>query len=530
MSPFDADKRARVVFAAALALHALFLVSLATGFLNPLFVEASQGYGQASDFHGIYQAGANLAHGYSIYDSPDYLHEAPQVVPSYYFYRYLPPTAYGSALLSLALPPRPAYWAWVLINEALVALVVVSLLRDTRWQAWRRYLVAALWVGFFPLYVEQFMGQFSLTMAVLLWFLWRAEANHPAHGSTRQPRADSCIPDLPEAGRDSTDATRARMTVGPARRPWSEVWRTLWMRWSNYRWHQDSVRPWRIPIAWAASITLKSFSALLAIPYLRDGRWKRILAGAGITIAASLPYFLARPKDLGEFVRLNLTPFTRGIYKGSFGLQTFLRDLLTHLPNDWDAARIVMGRGDIRVGSAILLFVSVFIMLLALFASLRMATPPGYAHSARSASLSTNGPAAADDRKDRRAGNRHTDCSTAMRSAIDLALWVTVFFLVFKTVWEYHYLMMLPVLSALILLTGSRTLIVLAVLIGMPTIFVLGPVITGAARDASIGAWPGWFRAWHFSVKCVPAVVFFGWCLRAAWRYGDAARLSRVSD
>ncbi|MFH1143690.1 MAG: hypothetical protein V1774_04015, partial [Candidatus Eisenbacteria bacterium] len=82
----------KVVFGAALLLHAVLVVSLPTGLLNPLFVEASQGHGQASDFFGIYQAGSNLNHGYSIYDSQDYLHEAPPVVPFYYFYRYLPPT------------------------------------------------------------------------------------------------------------------------------------------------------------------------------------------------------------------------------------------------------------------------------------------------------------------------------------------------------------------------------------------------------------------------------------------------------
>ena len=91
------------IFFLSCFVHLLFIVSWLTGWLDFLFVEAIRGHGQAADFYGIYQAGENLLRGYSIYDSYDYINEAPLVVPFYYFYRYLPPTAYVAAIGALGL-------------------------------------------------------------------------------------------------------------------------------------------------------------------------------------------------------------------------------------------------------------------------------------------------------------------------------------------------------------------------------------------------------------------------------------------
>jgi hypothetical protein len=74
------------------ALHLLFLISLRTHWLDPIFLEAAAAYGQASDFFGIYQAGDNLDRGRSIYDWEGRPEGSPRRVPYFYHYRYLPPT------------------------------------------------------------------------------------------------------------------------------------------------------------------------------------------------------------------------------------------------------------------------------------------------------------------------------------------------------------------------------------------------------------------------------------------------------
>ncbi len=417
----------------ALLLHALFFVSLITGWLDPLFVEASQGFGQGSDFFGIYQAGANLLDGYSIYDSADYRNEAPQVVPVYYFYRYLPPTAYGAALLTRLLPPGPAYWLWVILNELLILILVAAVVRNRNWPANRRWLIAALWLGFFPLYIEQFMGQFSITMALLLWLTWRSDER------AVEPR------------------TAGRRPHGVSRIGW---------------------------IAWGLSLTLKSFSGFLILPYLRDARCKRILAGIGLALLLCLPYLLARPADVLEFARLNFSPFSPQIYKGSFGLQNALRDLLSNFPAAAETSVLTIAGRTLHVEGMLLLGLSLLIFAAALRATVQLGRHP-------------------------------------RRHAFDLALWITVFFLVFKSVWEYHYVMMLPALTAAYLVSGSRTVLVLGVLMGLPTLFAAAP-LAGVDPGAPLGSWPAWFRSLHFSVKAIPTLLFFGWCLREAQRIRGA--------
>ena len=46
----------------------IFIASLFTQFLNPLFIEAERAHGQAGDYFGIYHAGDCLMRGHSIYD------------------------------------------------------------------------------------------------------------------------------------------------------------------------------------------------------------------------------------------------------------------------------------------------------------------------------------------------------------------------------------------------------------------------------------------------------------------------------
>ncbi len=408
----------RAFFFCTVILHVIFIVSLFGGFLDPLFVEAVQGYGQASDWFGIYRAGANLASGYSIYDSPGYRSDATSVAPYYYFYRYLPPTAYASVLVASILGPWPSYWLLVLLNECILLAAVASVLRSRRWHAGRRLLAACLWLGYFPLYIEQFMGQLSLAMAVLMMSVW--------------------LLDELEQGKPGRVAAAC---------------------------------------AWTASIALKSFPVMLAVPFLRDGKWKRVLWGAGAAAAVSSPYFIARPEDLVEFLRLNLSPFSPEIYKGAFGFQTFVRNGIAVLDPGWLEPSIAVAGGNVAPGRVIMLVISAAFVILAF-----------------SATLSGRG----DSR----------------RRALDLAIWTAVFFLIFKGVWEYHYVMILPAVTALYLVTGSRFVFLLGAVMGLPTLFASASFLAGVDPQADLSAWPPWFRVAHFGVKCVPVMILFVWCLR----------------
>ncbi len=164
----------RILFAGAVALHAVMLLSLFGGYLDPLFHDSDR-YPRSIDFYSVYQAGDGLLHGRSIYDWP----APPDVVPFSFPYRYLPFVAYAIALPLNALPPERSYWVWVAAIEAMVvvnARVTYGLAPDRRWG----WIAAAMWLAFTPLYLELYMGQWSFLMATLMMltaaFVVRSEA------------------------------------------------------------------------------------------------------------------------------------------------------------------------------------------------------------------------------------------------------------------------------------------------------------------------------------------------------------------
>jgi hypothetical protein len=395
--------------------HALFIVSLGTQTLNPLFIEAERAFGQASDYFGIYQAGDNLTHGWSIYDSEDYRDEAQRRVPYFYFYRYLPPTAYFAAIGSLTLTPWAAYWTWIAITEALLTILVLWLLhldsypiRDRRWYA-------AIWLGFFPFYLEQWMGQFSFLMAAFLWVMLR-----------------DGLPDAPAAGPRTAPGGRALR-------------------------------------AWIASVGLKSYTALFALSYLRRRRIRPVLVCAGAVILACAPYYLARPDDLRQFLWLNFKPLPPGVHGGTLGAAALVRLLGWMLPESITGKRIVMGGEDVYFGNLPVLAFSALVIAATAWIVLR-----------RGDRLSMNA---------------------------QLSLWVLCFFLVFKDVWEYHYVMLMPVVTALGLGTRSRIPLWIGLALALPTPYVF------FGTDGTLP--PGGDVLQHAS-KALPAILLYLWIARTS--------------
>ena len=405
-------REGRWALAVGLAAHLVFLVSLRTQTLNPLFIEAQRSYGQAADYFGIYQAGENLLAGNSIYDSEDYRNEADRSVPYFYFYRYLPPTAYVSALGTLVLPPWAAYWSWVAINEALLLLVAIWILRLGAYPAALRRLHAGLWIGFSPFYLEQWMGQFSFLMAVFLWILFRSGMPEVTGG-------------------------------GPARSPGGGALR-----------------------AWIASVALKSFPALFAIPYLLRGWVRPVFVCAGAVLLIRAPDYIARPEDLRQFLALNLHALPPGVHGGTLGASAFVRSLGWMLPGPISGKLLDFGLFDLYAGNLPVFLFSAAVAAAAFWTAFRHGRSP---------------------------------------IALHLALWTVAFFLIFKDIWEYHYVMLLPVVTCLGLATRSRLLLWIGLLLALPTPYAL------LQQDGTLS--PAAALAHHAS-KALPTLVLFLWLLR----------------
>ncbi len=393
-------REGRGAFLAAVLVHLLFLVSLRTQWLNPLFIEAERAYGQAGDYFGIYHAGDCLLQGHSIYDWDGYRDEAPQRVPYLYFYRYLPPTAYVAGLTAAVLPPWTGYVVWVVLTELLLLWVVRSILVARGPTIRDRRIHAALWLAFFPFYLEQWMGQFSFLMAAFIWIVLRED--------------------------------RSR--------------RAFW--------------------AWTASVGVKSYTALFAIPYLSRRRVRPVLACAGIVALASLPYYAARPEDLTHFLRTNFAPLPPGVHGGTLGASALVRMLGWLLPESIAGRLLDFRIFDVYLGNVPVFIWQIAVLAVAAWATLRRPRGP---------------------------------------IQIDVSIWVLAFFLIFKDVWEYHYVMLLPVVTALGFTTGSRFVQIIGLLLALPT-----PYILLALPDGSL---PVAADILHHASKAAPAAALFFWAV-----------------
>ena len=411
---------ARGALGLALLLHLLFLVHLRTQELNPLFVETTYSPGQAADFFGIYGAGDQLLHGRTIYYSADYAGRAGDPpydgrVPYFYFYRYLPPTAYVAALAAMLLAPWPAYWLWIVLNEAMMLFFVLSL-RRTRASPNLKLALAAIALGSFPFALEQWMGQFSFTMAMLLWI--------------------AAFPSL--LGQDRSE----------------ESWRDCARRLDWW--------------GWTTAVGLKNYPALVGLTHLRQGRWRRVAGAALAVTLISLPYYLLRPEDLRQFLLLNFRPLPPNLLAGSYGMVSLVRDVSTRLLHGVADQRIVIGPLDLWVLGLPVMAWSFLVLAVAGFVTWR-------------------------------AGRT--------QATVDgICLWTLAFFLIFKDIWEYHYVMLLPIIVSLALRGSPRVPLVLGTLLSLPTPFVLYAPLVGESAPTT---WPLGLGLLHYGSKAIPTLLLF---------------------
>ncbi len=407
----------RAVLLAGIVLHILFIGSLFGQYLNPLFAEAERSFGQAADYFGIYTAGEDLVHGRSIYSGFEDPGDAARRVPYFYFFRYLPPTAYFSALTTLIMSPMAGYVLWVVLTELMLGLILRSILRLESYPARERRLHAGLWLGFFPFYLEQWMGQFSFLMALFLWIMLRRATEDRA------------------AGRDGwiTDGGSTARTL------------SFW--------------------AWACSVVLKSYTVLFAISYFRRRQYRPVFLCAGVVLLACTPYWIAHPSDIEQFLLLNLRPLPPNIHGGTLGASALIRLLGWTLPADLAGRRIALGGHDVSWGNIPVLASGFLIFAVALWVVLR--------HGRK------------------------------IPLDLQIGLWVLCFFLIFKDVWEYHYVMLLPVITAIALEYRSRFVLWMGLLLAAPT-----PHALFAGPDHTI---TGVLNLIHHASKALPTLALFIW-------------------
>lgn len=227
--------------------------------------------------------------------------------------------------------------------------------------------------------------------------------------------------------------------------------------------------------AWLLSLITKSNSALMAPLFLRIGWWRTFVAGSAL-LALNLPYFLWRRYDFELFYKMNFTGF----------LDPPLDRFVLYHPADHGG----------------LAFLRNWAMTLdPTLADLPVALSLGLAIGVVGCSLA----------------------ATFLPRKVDplalFAVWVAAFFLFFHVVWEFHYVMFLPVLVLLVALRPAARPWALAayVLVALPTPYWLLNNVWNTASPEAIGllrvqaTWPAWGVVLQHAAKPLPVAALWAY-------------------
>ncbi|MCB2155662.1 DUF2029 domain-containing protein [bacterium] len=150
---------------------------LGGGIWKPLAVDSGYLFKDriATDYFCVYEAGSLVLHGRDPFlvnlISADPLKHPPTRAPWVATYRYLPLTAVLLGVPLNVLPPWSAYVAWIALN---FVLLIANFLLCVGRRPKALLVLGVIWLAWFPLSVEWYMGQFSLLMASLM--LWSLDA------------------------------------------------------------------------------------------------------------------------------------------------------------------------------------------------------------------------------------------------------------------------------------------------------------------------------------------------------------------
>lgn len=212
---------------------------------------------------------------------------------------------------------------------------------------------------------------------------------------------------------------------------------------------------------WVAGVLWKQLGAYLAPLLLRLKRWRTLGLAAALGLVSTVPYFLLFPEDWTFYWDAQQHPIV--IHAGNLGFQAWLVDLTQRFPL---LARPISGSF-----SGVDLLVALWtlgVVVVALWATLRPRRCP---------LLETT------------------------------TLWITVYLLTFKHVWEHHFVWLLPFLVLLVLRRRRLIEFLLYLLLAAPTPFRLFDLPTG-----SLDPQPYWSTAvsavYHAS-KAWPALALF---------------------
>jgi hypothetical protein len=237
--------------------------------------------------------------------------------------------------------------------------------------------------------------------------------------------------------------------------------------------------------SWIASVVVKHLTILFVPILLKMKRYRTMLLAASALIVTTVPYFLLRPVGLQQFTHDN------------FGID------LNPMPGNQGLLALIMVVKYHFFPSASEFFGSVWSLQLSWTRIILMLA----------------------------GGVPTIVClwATFVRKPFDflesLALWTILYFFVFREVWEYHYVLLLPILVLVYARTRARVLWVIYGILAAPTLFVFYDV-PGHAPEAH---WSAFVHILNHGFKIAPVVGLFVWVASGCLRR-HAGRLAATAD
>ena len=250
-------------------------------------------------------------------------------------------------------------------------------------------------------------------------------------------------------------------------------WAASLLFWLIVGLHSD--RRWATGFCWAGALLVKPNALIFAPALLRLRAWRVLVLGLLAGLFTSLPYFLLHPDSLAAFFAANIygAPVQGALtHAGNLGLQGGLVSVVAQLA-ERPLAELTTLADLPLAGRAVIYCSQVAILVAALVATYRG------------------------------------------RDALPLlALWMCTFFLVYKDVWEHHYVFLQPVLVALYAHLGSPKFLWIFALIALPTPFVFFDIEPGVYGPIDPErTWGPVASLAYRSTKLIPlAYLWYGLC------------------